>query len=477
MKTKVFGVLLAAGALFLLVASGYALEENSGSTLVSADGSAGMAVVQAVPLPAPTPGADTAGTTGNYTKIDIRPSYLSFSIKPGGSDDLNVTVWNRDTHAVTVEPVIRNVPYSGPNSLDPSWVTISPQRSEIPPGEKVTFAFHVAAPSDALRGYYYSTVAFTNETYPTAYPSVSPGYVHTASLSLNIASLPVIRISTPYISDQVEAGKEYQYEVTVQNTGSSPIAISPKITSDSYPNYGAEIPMINKSSFSIKSPSQIPAGSNETIKVSVRVPPGASGYYYGYLDLGADDPSLMEGEGRVQFSFTIWTQPSHAFVKQFSMNSTGPIEIELSSGFSGTVVPTSAGTPGSILGKEPSFEATLEGPDGNVGMQEVQEVIRGTVSLGGYQQIYGSPAAESYQELSSQYIVTYTSQGKPGSWTLSVIPKNTQSFDYKITLGEPGETGTGNKTRMIFPEADVPAIPVFTTSGNPDSNQTSVKTG
>jgi hypothetical protein len=40
-----------------------------------------------------------------------------------------------------------------------------------------------------------------------------------------------------------------------------------------------------------------------------------------------------------------------------------------------------------------------------------------------------------YQETGTQYIFTYSTQGSPGQWTLAVMPRNTQSFEYRIALG------------------------------------------
>jgi len=42
----------------------------------------------------------------------------------------------------------------------------------------------------------------------------------------------------------------------------------------------------------------------------------------------------------------------------------------------------------------------------------------------------------SYESYNEQYIETYKASGAIGAWELTILPKNTDSFDYSITVGE-----------------------------------------
>ena len=41
-----------------------------------------------------------------------------------------------------------------------------------------------------------------------------------------------------------------------------------------------------------------------------------------------------------------------------------------------------------------------------------------------------------YQENMAQHIETYKVDGSIGEWELKVLPKNTESFEYSIIIGE-----------------------------------------
>ena len=395
--------------------------------------SAGVPTAAAIALPVPTP--SSADSSGNYTKIEIVPSYVNFMLKPGAGDEQVISVRNRDDHTITVAPVVRQNPYNGPYQLETSWITVSPSQADIPAGESAKFTVRAAVPNDTLRGSYNTQLAFTDEQYPSPYPPSYPNYVHTASLSVVVASGPVIQIDPTYIGDQLEAGNVYRYSVNITNSGSSPVSLSPKVSDNGYWVYsssGPAEPVLNASSFTLDAPSAIPPGNTATMTVTVHAPPEKSGSYNGYIDLGIDDPSLQEGEGRVSLSFTVWQQPEGAFTRQFSMNSADTITVKL------TATPQSYPSPytgqGSLM-REPSFAVSLTGPSGNVAVQQTNREIHGTVSVGTDSGMYGSGKAGEYQQLSTQYIYTFTAQGRPGTWTLSVTPKNTQTFDYAISLG------------------------------------------
>lgn len=476
LKRSGLKALVAAGIFFLVlnigVVAGTGVSDETISGNLSTESVTRVQSAAAVPMPAPTPLTSSGDGTGNISKLEISPTYLNIALAPGERKESVVTVRNRDSKAVSVEPMVRQTTYAGPNLLDASWISISPAQADIPPGESRKFTVTTAIPSDAIRGYYYGSVSFTNETYPSPYPQPVPGYIHAMSLSLNVISQPAVLISTPYISDQLEAGKDYHYEIVLRNSGTSAVPIDPVLRSDSYPMYGlygSGAPYLNESAFRISAPSSIPAGGNETVTLSLKVPPGMNGYYNGYLDLGIDDPAMMEGEDRVQINFQVWSQPPGSFVKEFSLDATEPVSIELSSVTSGYGIPVPGSGSKAGLVPEPSFDANLAGPGGNTPLTLVQKVIKGTVNAGGSGMPYGT-SGDSYQDVSSQYIFTYTAQGTPGAWKLMVTPKNTQSFEYRISMGNSvqnttpvaGKPSTGTGAGLVSLPVFVEAFPAGT---------------
>lgn len=436
MKRDVFKTSIAVAMLIFLIATACAAEESqTGWATQSASSVAVATGGDMVFMPVPTAGSDPAG---NFTKLEIIPSYMHFSLKPGESDEMTVTVRNRDKTTATIQPAVKSQPYGGPYLMDNSWVAITPLNAEVPAGGSAKFTVRASVPSDAIRGSYNSMVAFTDESYPSPYPTPFPNYIHVMSLAIDVTSPPAIQISTPYISDQMESGKEYPYEVTLKNTGNNPIQLNAKIGSDNYPMYGpsgVQEPALTESAFTLNAPSTLQPGATGTLNIDVRVPPDATGYYSGYIDLGIDDPSIREGEGRIQLNFMVWKQPQEPFVKKFSMDAADPISIELTSGislFSGSLP---SGILSSMPIREPAFDTILTGPEGAVRIRPVQKVIKGSVNVGGDPMLITSQQAGTYQEMNAQYITTYAADGRPGAWQLSVMPKNAQSFEYKITLG------------------------------------------
>jgi hypothetical protein len=455
MTRTVTTLLITAVMLFFLIAAAGAAEEQT------AYSSQSVQVVTAIPLPAPTPavGSDTAG---NFTKLEINPTYTQFALKPGESKDMTVTVRNRDSKSVSIRPTVKTEPYKVQYVLDSSWITITPDTAEVPAGESTKFTVKVAAPADASRGSSSTMIVFTDEQYPSGYPTPFPNYIHQMNVGVNIVSLPAVQVSPLYISDQVEAGKEYRYPVEIKNTGTTAVQLDPEISSDSfvaYGPYGPVEPGLTESAFKLNAPSSIPPGATGTLEVVMNVPAAATGYYNGYIDLGIDDPSLQQGEGRVSMNFNIWKQPPESYVRKFTLDAAEPITIELTSGYSGYPNPLTAATV-----REPSFDTTLTGPEGNVPISPTQKVIKGTVSLGGDPVLAASSQAGTYQEVNTQYIVTYTAEGRPGAWQLSVMPKNAQSFEYKITLGK---AMAGLPSLNLFPSPDAaPGAAVPAGAGN-----------
>ncbi|VVB84479.1 NPCBM-associated, NEW3 domain of alpha-galactosidase [uncultured archaeon] len=380
------------------------------------------------PMPAPTPALI------NITNLEISPQYGNYDLQTGKSKTIFVTVRNKENRSVTVMPVVVITPYSM-YSIEKEWVAFSPANADIPAGGSQRFTINLTVPKNASTGSYNGQIAFTDEVMPTSYPEPYPNYVHYMSLSINVWTLPVVQIMTSYISDQLEAGKEYDYEIRLKNTGNEPVNISPVIGSDTS-NYGPYYtpPAFTDDAITITAPQAIPANATGTVKVHVNVPADSAGSYNGWIELGIDDPSIMEGQGRVSLSFNVWKQPVEPFAKNFSLMEASPITIEIT-GSSYSSYPYPVPASGQIMtAKQPSFEVSLEGIAGTVVLNLTKTVVKGSVSVGGQPMPWGNDNA-AYQEMNPQYIETYKANVSAGDWKLKVMPSNTQSFDYTITIG------------------------------------------
>ncbi len=372
----------------------------------------------------------------NFTKIEISPQYGNLRLQPGESKEITVTVRNKEKKAVSVKPNVVMFPYGG-YMVDTEWITVTPASSEVPAGGSQKFTVKASVPIDASIGNSGIQIAFTDEVIPTPYPQPVPSYVHAFQLSVDVWTTPKLQIMTPYISDQLEAGKEYDYEIKLKNTGNQATGISPKLGNDNmyYSGpYGITTPALVDDSISITAPKSVPAGTTGTVKIHVKVPGDAKGYYNGYIDLGIDDPSVRDWEGRVNLNFNIWKQPTEAFVKSFSLKEAAPIIIEVTSN-SYYGYPLANGQGSNANTKEPSFETSLTGPGGKAELKVTKTVIKGNVNMGGDRPPWEIDSASIYQEMGLQHVETYRTDGSSGEWKLSVLPRNTQGFDYSITIG------------------------------------------
>jgi hypothetical protein len=441
MNQYVKSTILVILVLVFLVPDCCAADNQSGSNLgtdtavIPPPAGSAVALPEPIAIPQPTTAPDPAG---NYTKLEIQPSYMNFVVDPGEKKEMTVTVRNRDSKTAHVQPMVRQQPYSGPYVAESSWISVTPASADIAAGGSAKFTVAVVAPEGTLRGMYSSMLTFTDEAYLTAYPQPFPSYIHTLGLTINVASSPAIQISTPYINDQLESGGEYAYTVDVKNKGTTPLALNAKIGDDGYPMYGpygVQEPPLTAKDFIINAPRSIAPGQNGTVTLNVNVPRNASGYYNGNVDLGIDDPSVTLEENRIQLSFQIWKQPEGGFTKKFIVPSQESISIELTSAMPMMMPMSPSGTPQAQPKRAPSFDTILTGPNGNANLVLVEKEIKGSVNLGTDSSLMNSDQPATYQETGSQYVFTYSAQGTPGQWTLAVMPRNTQSFDYKISLG------------------------------------------
>jgi hypothetical protein len=373
----------------------------------------------------PIPSVSIVDQLGNFTKLEISPTNANFRLQLGESKEITVTIKNKDNKTVSVKPNIIIPPYGGP-TFDTGWIEVTPDSSEILAGSSQKFRVKASVPKDASIGYYNVMIAFTDEVLPTPYPELFPSYVHYFTLSIDVWAPPKIQISPQYINDQLEAMKEYDYEIKLKNVGDKEIDINPSVGSEGNSGPYGMPPALTESEITVRGPHSIPANATEIVQVHVKVP-DSSGYFNGYINLGIDDPSVPDG-GRVNLNFNIWKQPTEPFIKEFRLEKQSPITIEITSSSYGT-------SPTSKEKNKPSFETILAAPKGASNLKVSKEVIKGGISLGGDIPPWEIDSKSIYQETGTQYIETYTVEGTEGKYTLSMLPRNVPGFEYSITIG------------------------------------------
>jgi len=374
----------------------------------------------------------------NFTKLEISPRYGNAQFQPGENKEMTVTIKNKETKSIKVSPIVV-VPPFGEYLMDKEWITVSPANIEIPAGGSQKFAIKVVIPADASIGYYNANIAFTNEKMPTPYPEPFPNYVHSYSLSINLWAPPKIQISNPYINDQLEAGKEYDYKIKLKNTGDKAVAIDPK-TSQQNQMYGGPSgeSAFTDDAITITSQKEVPAGASIEVNVHIKVPADAKGNYQGIIDLGIDDPSIRdEWADMVNLGFGVWKQPTEPYVKTFNAKEAAPVTIEVSSNM-GIAYGYFGSSTNTKNKKDPSFAVTMTGTGNTaIPLTKVKTIIKGGVSLGG---MNGLPPWELesesiYQEMGTQIVETYKVDVPAGDLKLGILPENTQQFEYTITMG------------------------------------------
>jgi len=412
--------------------------------LIAGAGIPAMAVAE-VPMPILAPpvvmsmerSSDLTGT--DFLKLQISPRNSHTELMPGESDEITVTVTNKNNVAVPVNLMVVDQPYSE-YVFDEDWITITPESAELEAdGGEEEFTISVAIPEEADRGQYSLQVAFTDDVMPTPYPSPYPMYINALDLHISVWKPPVIQIQPSYIYDRVESGKGYDYTVNLKNIGEEAIEIDPRLGGERVYGYGmGMVSAFEDDAITIDAPSVVLAGGTATVTVHLSVPDGAKGRYEGGLELNIDDPSIEEWNGMIHLSFEVWTQPTEPFVKTFAVGVAEPITIEIESNQYRHY--TCGGESGS-KDEEPSFDVTLKKTSGDdVTLTRTMATYRGSVNLGGSDCIppWEIDSSGMYDEGSTSYVERYTADGAVGELELGILPRYAEGFEYIITIGDAG---------------------------------------
>ncbi|TQD29224.1 hypothetical protein FKV42_00270 [Methanolobus vulcani] len=371
----------------------------------------------------------------DFAKLSINPSYANIQIKPGNTDEITITVTNKDNKTITIEPKAVLSPYQN-NFLDESWISITPASKDLEPDAKQEFTIEVNIPEDTDIGNYGTQIAFTDDAISASY-SVYPEYINAMYLYIDVWTPPRVEIGRSYIYDHVESGETYDYEIQLKNIGDDDIAIDPEMSDEMgyYGFYGNMGSAFESDAIHITAPAVIKAGETAVVNVHLDVPDDAKGEFYGDIDLNIDDPSMNEWDDEVSLNFEVWTQPSEPYIKEFTTKTNDLITIEISS-----ITQNYArwmGTYSQDENEEASFDLTLANESGNVELNLVKTTYSGTVSLDSSNYPpWEIDGAGIYQDSMTSYVETYEVPGAIGEWTLNILPMNAEEFGYSITIGD-----------------------------------------
>ena len=371
----------------------------------------------------------------DYKILHISPKHDWFELKPGGEKEFAVKVKNKDEETVSTSPRIEVQPF-GEYFLEEDWITVEPGSAEIKAGEEQEYTVTVKIPEDAEIGDYSAQVVFTNDTMPTPYPAPFPMYVNSLMLSIHVWEPPKIVVQPQYIHDRVEAGQRQEYEIQLENKGDKAIAISPEIGGEER-WYGPFENTIPEDWLTIDAPAKVEANSKATVRVTVNVPVDAKGRYEGGINLNIDDPSIERWNQEMHMHIEVWKQPTTPYREDFTVKQ----------GEKFSVVVTARQHAYDRYGggaeekEEPSFDvaliqATLGG--GKLTPEPSKTVKKGEVSLGmDYLPPWEASSEGMYQVMSTEYSETYEiTNATGGVWTLEILPRNAESFEYTIEIGE-----------------------------------------
>ena len=332
--------------------------------------------------------------------------------------------------------------------MSENWITIFPANATVAPGSVQNFVVEVAIPRETESGDYRATIAFTDDLVPN-----TTEYVNSMQIDVSVQALSKLHLDTQYLSDTIDAGKEYEYKISMKNVASEDVTIDPKILkyNNNYdPNYE---PAFNSNAIEISAPSIVKAGGIANMTIRVKVPANATGRYYGTIGMyvnGEITPIYGNNNPQLTLDFNVVKQSPVPYVKTFKTENSDPITIEISTDTSDNPWLQSPKK------EDPSFELELTHNRTPVNMTLVKSIESNSIGIGGYNpstaSIFGGlmsffggystamggsiDNSKVYQNYIKHYAKTYAIPGAAGDWELKILPKNTQAFGCSITVGD-----------------------------------------
>jgi hypothetical protein len=371
---------------------------------------------------------------GNAAVNSVSPSGYSTGLTAGSGTQLTVSFTNGGNETLNLTPKVVATPNSQ-SYINESWITISPTNATVAPGSVQNFIVEINVPRGTESRDYQTTIAFTDDLVPN-----TTQYVNSIQLDVTVQPQPKIELQTSYISDNIEVGKEYEYQIKIKNVAAEDITIDPKLSNyNYYPSYAQAF---GNDAIEISAPSIIKAGEVANMTIQVHVPENATGSYNGYIDMNVNGKINDGTNPQISMGFSVWQQPAVSYVKTFNTTTNAPMTIEVSI----SKYDSAMGLRISPIQEKPSFELGLTYNSNPVNMTLVKSIESASPSVGSSSPIWAIENGNIYQNSGESYVETYTVPGAIGVWELTILPKSTNNFGYSITKGTNNPVITGNVT-------------------------------
>ena len=362
---------------------------------------------------------------GNPIMNSVSPSDYYTNLFAGGNTQFTVTFTNTGKKTINSIPGVVAMPDS-PNNIDKCWIKISPANAAIAPGSKKDFVVEINIPQDVESGYYQGTIAFTDDLVPD-----STQYVNSLQLGISVQAKQKIELQTNFISDTLEPGKVYDYQIKIKNVATKDITVDPKL--NNY-NAGYQQPFGNDA-IKISAPSIIKAGEVANMTIQVNVPENATGSFDGYIDMRVNGKENDGSSPQLNLGFSVLQPPAVPYVKSFSTKTDAPITIEVSYSYDPNI-----GLRISPKKETPSVELGLTHNSSPINMTLAKIVESGSPSVGIAYPIWAIENGNIYQDNFNTHVETYKVPGATGNWKLTIFPKNITNFGYSVTIGDNDST-------------------------------------
>ena len=238
-----------------------------------------------------------------------------------------------------------------------------------------------------------------------------------------------IEIQSSYLSDSIEAGKVYTYQIQIKNVASKDVTIDPEISNSFYPMGYPQA--FGNDCINICAPSTIKAGSVATMTLKINVPENSTGSYNGNINMNVDGQVNDGSSPQLSLGFIVWKQPTTPYVKTFNTTTNDPITIDVST----YNYNSNMGLRISPKDKDPSLDIGLTHDGNPVNLTLVKSVDSGSPNVISSYPGWLIESGSLYQDSANTHVETYKVQGAIGNWELSVLPENSNGFTYSITVG------------------------------------------
>ncbi len=383
----------------------------------------------------PIPVSEVSGATKvihpykNLTRLIIEPKFKYVRLEAGEETSFDVRIKNPTKKDVTIDPKIVIPPYTE-RVMDEDWIKFSRGKFVLKAGEEATIEVTVKVPKDAGKGSYSCMIAFTNDTFPSPYPTETPRFVNVLHLSVYVWIPPSVKIYPKNIFKYVEAGESYIFNITVENTGDKLFRLDPKLKHEEF--YSPDTNYLTKDMVKIEAPSTIPPHSKVKVKIIVNVPSTAKGTLRGYIDLGIDDPGLEDWARRVSINLMVYEKPTEPFVKVFRVENASVLRVKVGTDLSPNFVLPFIAVKSPFESKA-DVNVRLISPHGEVKVRP-KILERMIVTLGGsnppWEEVEGI-----YKVVSVSKSYTFEIENpENGVWMVEVMPKGCFMFNVEVEI-------------------------------------------